>query len=71
MCFEACFHSLLLFYSQMEVSETGLKLPGTDLFPFLKRGVMFATNQSLGRVPSSRDCWKILETLGQFPKRFL
>jgi len=38
-----------------DVRETGLKLPGSFLLPFLKIGVTFASFQSIGTLPSSYD----------------
>ena len=39
-------------------------MAGSVVFPFLKIGKMFALLQSSGRMPESRDCWKMKAKIG-------
>ena len=55
-----CSSSLL----HMEVMETGRKLDGVLLSPFLWIGEMLATLRSDGTIPVSNDCWKMDARIG-------
>ena len=43
----------------IDVNDIGLLFAGSDLFPVLKMGEIFAFCQSNGSLPVSKDLWKI------------
>ena len=50
--------------TQMQVSEMGLKLQGSERLPFLKTGTITADFQILGKVPWFKEAWKITVRTG-------
>ena len=52
------------FHGTQVRNKIGRKLPVKDLFPFVNRGHMFASDHCLGISPVSIDCWNRLTNIG-------